>query len=211
MWTNKCHRLFGLFISLFLIISHTHGEADTEVSKFLRHLDVIPDVIDIGPQDFLNVTYTGLIKADRGIELQPMQVRDEPTVRWPSAMESYYTLIMVDADEPSGNNPTHREYLHWLVVNIPANQLTLGDRRAGYIGVTPAEGSGLHRYVFLLFKQSDHMKFDFPKVPKRNAEERGKFNTKEFVKLYNLGHPVAGNFFTASWNSDVPALYKAIS
>ncbi|RRT61593.1 hypothetical protein B296_00026696 [Ensete ventricosum] len=30
-----------------------------------------------------------------------------------------YTLVMVDADAPSPNSPTDREYLHWLVTDIP--------------------------------------------------------------------------------------------
>ncbi|XP_030371721.1 protein D2 [Scaptodrosophila lebanonensis] len=185
--------------------------AETEVTKIMRNLDVIPDLIDEGPQEFLNVTYSGNIEADKGIELQPIQVRDQPMVSWPAAQDSYYTLLMVDPDVPSRYSPTLKEYLHWLVVNIPDNQLNLGDVRAGYMGSMPPEGSGLHRYVFLLYKQPEYMKFKIPTMAKHNTLDRPKFNTKQFAELYMLGAPVAGNFYTAAWSKDVPNLYDAIS
>jgi len=54
----------SLLILLFLrfgpslSLRHIRGDhqSDTEVSKFMRTLDVIPDVIQIGPQEFLNVS-----------------------------------------------------------------------------------------------------------------------------------------------------------
>ncbi|GJN38522.1 hypothetical protein PR202_gb27572 [Eleusine coracana subsp. coracana] len=30
-----------------------------------------------------------------------------------------YTLVMVDPDAPSPSKPEYREYLHWLVTDIP--------------------------------------------------------------------------------------------
>ncbi|XP_002013313.2 uncharacterized protein LOC6587906 [Drosophila persimilis] len=185
--------------------------SETEVGKFLRHLEVIPDVIEAGPQEFLNVTYLGFIQADRGVELQPMQVRDEPYVAWNAPMTNYYTLLMIDPDAPSPQQPSAREKLHWMVLNIPGNQLIMGDVRAGYVGPTPASGSGLHRYVFLLYRQQDYTKFDFPRLPKHILTGRSKFRSMQFAKRYKLGYPVAGNVFTATWSTDVPALYNSIS
>ncbi|ALC46814.1 CG17917 [Drosophila busckii] len=189
---------------------HATEDSETEVSKFLRHLDVIPDVLDMGPQEFLNVTYAGNIRADRGVELQPMQVRDKPTVNWIAGKDNYYTLIMVDSDWPNKEHPKRTEFLHWLVVNIPGSKLEMGDVRASYVGAMPPKKSGLHRYVLLLYKQSEHMMFDFDKVPNHSDQGRTAFSTKQFAKLYKLKVPLAGNFFTSSWSSDVPALHKAI-
>lgn len=158
----------------------------------------------------LQVTYLGTINADRGIELQPMQVRDPPEVRWIAGKDTYYTLIMIDPDVPTKVYPTLRSQLHWLVVNIPGNNLSLADERASYVGAMPEEGSGLHRYILLLYKQSDFLKFDFPKVPKHRNEGRQRFNIRDFVDRYNLGFPLAGNFFSSMWSKDVPILEKAI-
>ncbi|BFF92992.1 protein D1 [Drosophila madeirensis] len=186
-------------------------DSETEVGKFLRHLEVIPDIIETGPQEFLNVTYLGSIEADRAVELQPMQVRDEPYVAWSAPMTNYYTLLMIDPDAPSAQQPSAREFLHWMVLNIPGNQLIMGDVRVGYVGAIPASGSGMHRYVFLLYRQRDYCKFHFPKLPKHILTGRSNFKSMEFARRYKLGYPVAGNVFTAGWSTDVPALYDSIS
>lgn len=63
MWTKRT-RLLCLWLWLWLCLDTAHclpetGKIrDTDVSKFFRHLDVIPDVIAVGPQDFLNVSST---------------------------------------------------------------------------------------------------------------------------------------------------------
>lgn len=150
----------------------------------------------------------GTIAANRGVELQPMQVRDAPEVNWIVGKDTYYTLIMIDPDVPSKEYPRLRSHLHWLVVNIPGNHINMADVRAGYMGAMPEEGSGLHRYILMLYKQPDFMKFDFPKVPKHSNEGREKFNIKEFAERYKLGLPLAGNFFTSIWSKDVTALQK---
>ncbi|KAH8359195.1 hypothetical protein KR093_005122 [Drosophila rubida] len=207
----KCASLLGVCLWLSLCVSAEYDHpAESEVSRFLRHLDIIPDVIETGPQDFLNVTYIGNIPADRGVQLQPMQVRDMPDLKWIANKDNYYTLLMVDPDVPSRKVPKFKEYLHWLVVNIPGNQLNLGDVRAAYVGALPLKDTGLHRYVLLLYKQPDFTKFDVEKVPQQNDEGRIKFSTKQFAEKYKLGIPLAGNFFTSIWSTDVPALHKAM-
>ena len=44
---------------------------------------------------------------------------------------------------------------------------------------------------------------DFKKNPLRNPN-RGKWNPAEFVKDYELGVPVAGNFYQAQYDDYVP-------
>lgn len=135
-------------------------------------------------------------------------MRDEPQVNWIAGTDNYYALILTDPDVP-GIMPQLNEYLHWLIVNIPGNQMNLGDVRVGYVGATPAKSSGLHRYVFLLYKQPDYLKFEMEHVPKHSDQGRTNFSTRAFVKKYDLGFPLAGNFFTSEWSTDVPVLHKA--
>ncbi|KAH8276963.1 hypothetical protein KR026_002961 [Drosophila bipectinata] len=197
-------------LSLSRSIAETERSSDTEVGKFMRSMDVIPDVIEVGPQDFLNITYHGYVKVDRGKELEPIQVRDEPEVTWPASPDGYYTLIMIDPDMPNAIHPVDREFLHWMVVNIPGNLVSLGDVRVGYVGPTPLQGSGSHRYVTLLYKQKEYTKFDFKRLPKHVLDGRTGFRATAFAKKYKFGYPVAGNFFTASWSTDVPQLIKTL-
>lgn len=89
-----------------------------------------------------------------GNELTPTQVKDKPIVTWDVESDSYYTLIMSDPDAPSRETPTFREISHWYVVNIPGNNVEKGDTIVDFIGSGPPEGTGLHRYAFLIFKQN---------------------------------------------------------
>ena len=54
-----------------------------------------------------------------------------------------------DPDAPSRADPKWGEWRHWLVVNIPGNDISKGDTIAQYIGAAPPVGTGLHRYVIL--------------------------------------------------------------
>lgn len=47
-----------------------------------------------------------------------------------------------------------KEFNHWLVGNIPEDKVAKGEILAEYVGSGPPEGTGLHRYAFLLFKQN---------------------------------------------------------
>lgn len=101
---------------------------------------------------------------DQGAELTPTQVKEQPTVKWNADPNSYYTIILTDPDAPSRAEPKFREFRHWLVINIPGNDIAAGDILFEYIGSGPPKGTGLHRYVFLLYKQSGKMNFDETKV-----------------------------------------------
>lgn len=112
--------------------------------------------------------------------------------------DDYYTLMMVDPDAPSNENPVARYWLHWLVINIKGTDLRaghIGDDYEGtitsYRGPTPPPRSGPHRYFFLLFRQEGPLQG----IPSPSA--RAKFDVKEFVKKYfSLSMPIAVNMFT---------------
>lgn len=69
---------------------------------------------------------------------------------------------MTDPDAPSRKNPTFREVRHWTVVNIPGNNLSKGETIIEFIGSGPPVGTGLHRYIFLLYKQNGQLNVDEP-------------------------------------------------
>ncbi|XP_020229503.2 protein HEADING DATE 3A isoform X2 [Cajanus cajan] len=55
-----------------------------------------------------------------GLELRPSHVVNQPRVIVGGEdLRTFYTLVIVDADAPSPINPTLREYLHWMVIDIP--------------------------------------------------------------------------------------------
>ncbi|XP_027188792.1 protein VERNALIZATION 3 isoform X6 [Cicer arietinum] len=82
---------------------------------------VIGDVLDNFENSIpLRVTY-GNREVNNGCELKPSQVANQPRASvGGNDMRNFYTLVLVDPDSPSPSNPTFREYLHWLVTDIPA-------------------------------------------------------------------------------------------
>eukprot|EP00058_Branchiostoma_floridae_P018207 XP_002603696.1 hypothetical protein BRAFLDRAFT_126894 [Branchiostoma floridae] len=177
---------------------------------FLKN-GIVPDIVDKPPTETAAVTYEGnTIIVDFGNELTPTQVKSPPQVTW-AAEEGYlYTLIMTDPDAPNRSNPKFREWHHWLIVNIPGNDLGRGEVLTDYIGAAPPKESGLHRYVFLVYQQRGKLTCNESRLPNDSTANRGKFKTKVFATKYKLGNPVAGNFFQAQWDDWVPQLYAGM-
>lgn len=44
----------------------------------------------------------------------------------------------------------------------------------------------------------------------RSGDNRGCFAIRKFAAKYNLGDPVAGNFYQAQWDDYVPKLYAQL-
>lgn len=139
-----------------LIISIIVGiaNANANLSESFKKHEIVPDVIEIAPQETLQVLYPGELSVDEGNELTPTQVKEKPTLNWTSKDDEFYTLIMTDPYAPSRKEPVSREWHHWLVVNIPGGHVDMGQVLSDYVGSGPPQGTGLHRYVFLLYKQN---------------------------------------------------------
>lgn len=75
-----------------------------------------------------------------------------------------FKILFEDPDAPSRKEPKFGEWHHWIVVNIPGNDISKGDTVAEYVGSGPPPDTGLHRYVFLVYKQQHKHDFDEPKL-----------------------------------------------
>ncbi|KAJ4808506.1 Flowering locus T [Rhynchospora pubera] len=122
------------------------------------------------------------------MDLRPSAVVSRPRVEiGGNDLRVSYTLVMVDPDAPSPSNPTLREYLHWLVTDIPATtDASFGREIMCY--ESPTIPTGIHRMVFVLFKQLGRATVFAPVV-------RQHFSTRNFARQNNLGSPVAAAFF----------------
>lgn len=67
-----------------------------------------------------------------GNKLTPSEVTEVPEVSYEADPDSLYTLIKTDPDAPSRDMPLFREFIHWVVVNIPGNQVNKGNTVAKY-------------------------------------------------------------------------------
>jgi len=172
---------------------------------------VVPDVVDSVPAETLSVEYAGS-KVNLGNVLTPTIVKDPPTVDWPVEDGAYYVLCMTDPDAPSRQQPKYREWHHWLVGNIPGTDIVSGDVLSQYVGAGPPKETGLHRYVFVLYKQPEgKINFDERRLTNRSGDHRASFKIREFALKYKLGEPIAANFFQAEWDDYVPKLYEQLT
>ncbi|XP_078430757.1 protein HEADING DATE 3A-like [Wolffia australiana] len=132
------------------------------------------------------VEYTKL--AINGTSFKPSAVARRPRVEiGGDDMRTFYTLVLVDPDAPSPTSPTLREYLHWLVVDIPGT--TTGEFGKELVSYeSPAPAAGIHLLVFALFQQQGRNTIR-PPVSRHN------FKTNEFSREYNLGLPDAALYF----------------
>ncbi|KAF5728971.1 protein MOTHER of FT and TF 1-like [Tripterygium wilfordii] len=152
---------------------------------------VIGDVLDMfTPVADFTVHYESKQIAN-GCEIKPSAAAQKPFVQILNSRLStnLYTLVMVDPDAPSPSEPTLRQWLHWIVVDIPeGSDATKGRELVAYMGPQPQ--TGIHRYVLALFKQACAMMGRI-----RPPDGRGNFSTRQFVSQYELGLPVAAVYF----------------
>ncbi|KZC10568.1 Phosphatidylethanolamine-binding protein like protein F40A3.3, partial [Dufourea novaeangliae] len=182
----------------------------SSMAQALQTHGVVPDVIDKAPENVLTVTYPNNLSVEIGKVLTPTQVKDQPTVIWTAGTNEYYTLCMTDPDAPSRKDPKFREWHHWLVGNIPGADISKGEVLSEYIGAGPPKDTGLHRYVFLLYKQPGKITFDENRLTNRSGDNRGLFSIKKFAAKHKIGDPIAGNMFQAEFDDYVPLLYKQL-
>ncbi|CAI9092185.1 OLC1v1027367C2 [Oldenlandia corymbosa var. corymbosa] len=153
---------------------------------------VIGEVVDnFTPTVAMSITYTNCNKqVYNGHELMPAVIVAKPRVDIGGEdMRSAYTLIMTDPDAPSPSDPYLREHLHWIVTDIPGTtDASFGREIVSY--ETPKPVIGIHRYVFILFKQRRRQTVKPP-------ASRDGFNTRSFAEENDLGSPVAVAYFNA--------------
>ncbi|XP_037815091.1 phosphatidylethanolamine-binding protein homolog F40A3.3-like [Lucilia sericata] len=118
-----------------------------DISNIFKTHQIIPDVIAIPPTELLKVTYPNGVIVDKGNKLTPTQVKETPTVEWTHESNQFYTLTFTDPDAPSRKNPQFREYQHWIVVNIPGNDLNKGEILTAYVGSGPPQVTSCQRMI----------------------------------------------------------------
>ncbi|XP_015514199.1 protein D2-like [Neodiprion virginianus] len=192
-----------LTVTLFCTI----GFALADVASEFQSANITSDILKgHGPTDLIEVKYGNNV-VNLGNELTPTQVKQIPEIHYKHEGGVLYTLVMTDPDVPTrGYN---REFNHWLVGNIPEESVEKGEVLAEYVGSGPPQGSGLHRYVFLVYRQDQGaITFDERRLSTWDGKQRRRFSIQKFAEKYSLVGPLAGNYFTAKWDESVPDLHK---
>ncbi|KAJ8027213.1 Protein D1 [Holothuria leucospilota] len=135
-----------------------------------------------------------------------VRVKDEPKVSFPFEEGALYTIIMTEPDAPKHIAEVH----HWMKINVKEGNSETGQTHSEYIGSGPPEGTGIHRYVFLVFKQPPKFTPTEAYRP-RNKAKRHAWSARRFAKDNNLGNPVAGNFYRAYYDTYTTKLHGELN
>ncbi|KAL1822539.1 hypothetical protein DCAR_0310356 [Daucus carota subsp. sativus] len=152
---------------------------------------VIGDVLDhFIPSIKMSITYSTKLVCN-GHELFPSAVSAKPRVEVHGGdLRTFFTLVLTDPDVPGPSDPYLREHLHWIVTDIPGTtDATFGTEIVSY--EIPRPNIGIHRFVYILYKQSGRQTVNHLPCSRDN------FNARRFAANNNLGLPVAAVFFNA--------------
>ncbi|XP_043703040.1 protein MOTHER of FT and TFL1-like [Telopea speciosissima] len=151
---------------------------------------VIGDVIDMfSPSVSMSVKY-GIKDVSNGCDIKPSMATNPPHIVISGHHDDLFTLVMTDPDAPSPSEPSMRELVHWIVVNIPGGtNPTRGKEILAYS--CPRPQLGIHRFVFVLFKQKGVLN------EVEQPETCNNFSTRAFTNKLELGIPVATVYFNA--------------
>ncbi|XP_071690419.1 CEN-like protein 4 [Rutidosis leptorrhynchoides] len=151
---------------------------------------VVGDVVDcFVPSVNMVIMYiNSSTQVYNGTERLPSSVTTKPRVEIHGGdMRSFFTLIMTDPDVPGPSDPYLKEHLHWMITDIPGTtDSSFGNEVVSY--QMPRPNIGIHRYVFLLFKQNGRQTVRCP-------ASRDRFNTRNFTQENELDLLVTATFF----------------
>ncbi|XP_009393599.2 protein MOTHER of FT and TFL1 homolog 1 [Musa acuminata AAA Group] len=151
---------------------------------------VIGDVVDLFVPTVSMTVRFGSKHVSNGCDIKPSMAANPPTVQIAGQQSDLYTLVMTDPDAPSPSDPTMREWLHWMMVNMPGGTYpSQGEEVVPYMG--PRLPLGIHRYVMVLFRQKSRFPGVTPPATRLN------FNTRSFAAHHDLGLPVATVYFNS--------------
>ncbi|CAG0878858.1 unnamed protein product [Darwinula stevensoni] len=153
------------------------------------YVSAVSDIIDQAPGYTMSVSYDTW-PVDLGKKLHLDETDRPPTLAaWPTKSKGRYCVVMLD---PDAVGEKHQESLLWMVVNIPGNAIHEGQTVAPYRPPRSNPFSGTHRFVFLVFEQPQEIS-----LKNIISSRREHFSARDFANFYQLGGPIAANYFTS--------------
>jgi hypothetical protein len=192
-------------IACFALLASAQSNPTLELQGIqaqFQNARIVPDLLQsFNPTALLTVSYNGQVVA-AGTPETVDAVKPQPsltlTVPPGTTVGKTFTLAMVDPGA-AGSDSSAGQTRHWLV-----NGVTVGDNGAlnfptettitNYGGPLPPDGSGAHRYVFLLYDQPASF------APTGDLANPGQpiavFNVNDYAKSSGLGAIIAGSYYS---------------
>ncbi|CAH0387514.1 unnamed protein product [Bemisia tabaci] len=158
-------------------------EKDSFYTLILTGSDVFQKVLRAYTLEALHRIEYGKHRVDFGTYLSPITVEFPPTnVEWLPTRHKFYTLILTDPDFPTPESKTREEWQHWIVGNIPPDDIIDGKPIGGNISA----GQTLTEYYGVVSFQRFGTRMIFSVVV---------FHQENSPKSTTLGEPLAVNYF----------------
>nr|XP_018905904.1 PREDICTED: putative odorant-binding protein A5 isoform X1 [Bemisia tabaci] len=178
------------------------GSGDGNMEDILLEEKITPGILDKIPIYIAEINYDNVTLATFGNIIPKKYYEKHPeSVEWMPDCHLYYTIIFTDIDA----NPKwpRRERQLWIVGNILGGAWNSGENITEYGILEPAESSGKHRVLIVIYEQGNKIDFKEPVITKRDDERRDNFSTLEFVRKYNMDHPNAANYFSIKYEGRI--------
>ncbi|CAF4103926.1 unnamed protein product, partial [Rotaria sordida] len=129
-------------------------------------------------------------KVNGNNHLTKEQTQQQPNIKInkQSQDNTYRTLIMIDPDAPSSDQPITGPFIHWILSNFQGNNGIDGQAICPYMGPGPRSGTGRHRYIFLLYQSTEQVKEEkkFDDIPQRRKFPLAKFVSDNCLQLLDV-------------------------
>ncbi|KAJ4397597.1 hypothetical protein N0V93_001830 [Gnomoniopsis smithogilvyi] len=138
--------------------------------------------------------------------------------------DGQYTIIMVDPDASTPEDPSRRFILHWMAPNVTQAQSIGGIRQlsppstagtgvqdfVSYRAPTPGTNSSAHRYIIYAFEQPATFTIPSEYASLAGGQNRSNFNLTTFMSAAGLARPAAAEFFYVNRQTQVPVDFVAL-
>jgi len=150
----------------------------------------------------MDVEFEKGVKMERGNLLKLSSLSKMPHMSWDASDFKFYTVAIFDPDASSVLDP-NRECLQFLAYNVKGNNLNTGKIFADYLPPTLSREKPRHRLVFAVYEQQGEI-FPIEKPLSNEFLNRCDFHLQDWRKRYNLGNPIALNYFESEWDERQP-------
>ncbi|KAJ4336325.1 hypothetical protein N0V87_005476 [Didymella glomerata] len=179
--------------------------ATTALLDSLKSASLLPSPIipsTFTPTYTLNIAFPSKPPSN-GSLVRVSDVATQPSITFSptdstSGPSSTFTLLLIDPDAPTPDDPKFAYWRHWVVTSIPTSSSSgsnssavQGDVKDGktvtpYLAPGPKDESGPHRYLFLLFKEPAGFVVKKEDVGGDEFVERRSFGAGKFVEKFGL-------------------------
>ncbi|OJJ54771.1 hypothetical protein ASPSYDRAFT_93672 [Aspergillus sydowii CBS 593.65] len=161
----------------------------------LSQAGLVPGLAPLIPDNFVPSTELGVTYGNKSVELGNLfrvsEVKSAPTISFAKEADSpesqLYTLLLVDPDAPTPDDPKYAYWRHWVVSGLkPGNGIEPASALTKYLGPGPKDDSAPHRYLFLLFREPEGLDLSKEDVGGEEFVERRSFPAAEWTAKHGL-------------------------